>query len=181
MNRHYISNMFRHFKTICRHKYEVGKLCFKFGLYWQGIVHDLSKFTPTEFFTSVKYYQGNRSPIDAEKEEKGYSMVWAHHHNHNPHHWLYWIDFNRLNEITPMKMPFKYALEAIADWGGASKVYNNGEFNWRNVLNYYENNTKLNSRQNINKTTYIFWETILHDLIDYGEDFVGKLIKQRTL
>ena len=52
------SKIFKHFKTICIHKYYVAKYCFKLKLYWRGITHDLSKFHPIEFFESVQYYTG---------------------------------------------------------------------------------------------------------------------------
>lgn len=169
-----------HTKTVCRHKWEVLKVCWKFGLYWQGIVHDLSKFHPKEFLTSIKYYQGTSSPIDAEKQDKGYSMAWAHHHNSNPHHWLYWVDFNQVNDMTPVKIPYKYALEAICDWIGAGKTYykNAGKtFTWSEPLSYYRKNTKLNSEKNIHKNTAKMWETILEDLEKYGIDEVVQLEK----
>ena len=70
-----IKNALLHFKKICIHKYYVGKYCFKMGMYWQGITHDLSKFSPIEFFESAKYYQGNRSPIDACKEANGVTFI----------------------------------------------------------------------------------------------------------
>ena len=104
----FFKRLIGHLKTVFRHKKEVAKICFKFGLYWQGIIHDFSKFSPTEFIPSVKYYQGNRSPIEAEKEEKGYSMAWAHHHNKNPHHWMYWLDYDKVNEPTPMRIPYNF-------------------------------------------------------------------------
>ena len=65
-----------HFKTITTHKTKVMKLCFKLGLYKRGLLHDLSKYSPVEFFAGVKYYQGYRSPIDREKEVIGYSKGW---------------------------------------------------------------------------------------------------------
>ena len=68
----YISNAWKHFKTISKHKQIVMINCIKAGQIKRGLLHDNSKFSPTEFFSSVKYYQGNRSPIDAEKEDKGY-------------------------------------------------------------------------------------------------------------
>ena len=173
MNNKYV----RHLKTILKHKYYVGKICFKFGLYKQGILHDMSKFSPIEFFTSVKYYQGNRSPIDAEKEDKGYSLAWAHHHNRNPHHWLYWVDFNKVNEITPMKIPYKYALEAIADWIGAGMTYMGDKFTWSEPYEYYKNNTRVNSGKNIHFQTRRLWDTILVDLKLYGLDYVCTLLK----
>ena len=70
----YIYNAYHHFLTITKHKCEVMKNCFAVGLYRQGLLHDLSKYSWEEFATGVKYYQGNRSPNAAEKEEKGYSV-----------------------------------------------------------------------------------------------------------
>lgn len=172
-------NMYKHLRTICIHKYYVGKYCFKFGLYKQGIFHDISKFSPIEFWTSVKYYKGDISPIQAEKDEKGYSMAWAHHHNKNPHHWLYWVDFDKVNNITPMRIPYKYALEAIADWIGAGITYykNAGKkFTWDEPYEYYKTNTRLNSDKNIHYQTRQLWDTMLVDLKYIGIDYVQKQI-----
>lgn len=113
---------YKHFKTITRHKYEVMKACFKIGLYWQGITHDLSKYGLSEFISSAKYFQGNSSPIDAEKSAKGYSFAWLHHIGRNPHHWEYWID-NLAKGGEPTKIPYKYCMEYICDLIGAGKIY----------------------------------------------------------
>lgn len=116
------SNYWNHFKTICKHKRWVAHYCFMSGLRLQGIFHDMSKFSPTEFIESARYYQGNRSPIDACKEEKGYSLAWFHHRGRNKHHWEYWVDdFSK--GMVPKKMPFKYVLEMICDYLGAGRVY----------------------------------------------------------
>ena len=82
-----------HFTTITRHKILVMKECFKIGLYKQGLTHDLSKYSPTEFLVGCKYYQGNRSPNEIERREKGYSAAWLHHKGRNKHHLEYWIDY----------------------------------------------------------------------------------------
>ena len=98
-----------HLKTINRHKLTVMKLCFKAGLYRQGLLHDLSKYTPVEFLTGARYYQGTRSPNAAEREIRGYSSAWLHHKGRNKHHLEYWIDYS-LDEGSPMtgmKMPVK--------------------------------------------------------------------------
>lgn len=87
-----MNKYWKHFKTITKHRHKVMWLCFRIGLYKQGLLHDLSKYSPIEFLTSAKYYQGTRSPINAEKEDKGYSLAWQHHKGHNPHHWEYWVD-----------------------------------------------------------------------------------------
>lgn len=87
-----MNKYWEHFKTITKHRHKVMWLCFRIGLYSQGLLHDLSKYSPIEFLTSAKYYQGTSSPIDAEKKDKGYSLAWQHHKGHNPHHWEYWVD-----------------------------------------------------------------------------------------
>lgn len=113
----------KHFKTITKHKYYVMKFCFKCGIYKRGIMHDLSKYGITEFCSSARYFQGNSSPIDAEKREKGYSLAWQHHKGHNPHHWEYWIDNVGTYKNTPCKIPYQYVIEMICDWLGAGIVY----------------------------------------------------------
>ncbi|MFA5307797.1 MAG: DUF5662 family protein [Candidatus Babeliales bacterium] len=117
----------KHFKTISAHKWYVMKACFKSGLYWQGILHDLSKYSITEFFSSAKYFQGDKSPVNAEKIEKGYSLAWQHHKGCNKHHWQYWTDFEN-GELIVIEMPPKYLAEMLCDWVGAGKAYNKG--NW---------------------------------------------------
>ena len=87
------------------------KECFKIGLYKQGLTHDLSKYSPTEFLVGCKYYQGNRSPNNAEREETGVSKAWLHHKGRNRHHFEYWIDYSVEkdgNPMTGMPMPRKY-------------------------------------------------------------------------
>lgn len=112
-----------HFKTITKHRLIVMKLCIKCGFIWRGLTHDLSKYGITEFCSSAKYFQGNRSPIDAEKEATGYSLAWQHHKGHNPHHWEYWIDNVGTRRNDPVKIPYKYVVEMICDWISASIVY----------------------------------------------------------
>ena len=66
-----LHNAWHHFLTITHHKMVVMEGCFQVGLFKQGLLHDLSKYSWEEFKTGVKYYQGTRSPNAAEKEEKG--------------------------------------------------------------------------------------------------------------
>ncbi|MBR5896772.1 MAG: catalase, partial [Lachnospiraceae bacterium] len=72
----------------------VRRHCFKVGLYWQGLIHDLSKYSYTEFSAGVKYYQGVRSPNVAERNINGYSKAWIHHKGRNKHHYEYWTDYS---------------------------------------------------------------------------------------
>ena len=129
-----------HFKTITKHKILVGKLCFKVHLYKQGLLHDLSKYTPTEFITGIKYYKGTYSPNSAERNEKGYSTAWLHHKGRNKHHWEYWVDWNSdTGEYELPRIPLKYLQEIYADMIGASKAYNKSNFDVREPYNYFKN------------------------------------------
>ena len=127
----------KHFVTITKHKWVVMINCIKAGIIWRGLTHDLSKYGITEFCSSAKYFQGNRSPIDAEKEETGYSLAWQHHKGHNPHHWEYWIDNVGSYKNTPCKIPYNYVVEMICDWIGAGKVYSADKWNQHEPLAYY--------------------------------------------
>ena len=132
-----MSYKWKHFKTICKHKWAVFNQCRKCGITWQGIIHDLSKFGRTEFASSAKYFQGTRSPIEAEKESVGYSAAWLHHKGCNPHHWEYWTDFNDNGEIVVNKIPFKYVVEMVCDWIGAGMVYQSGTWTQSDPIDYY--------------------------------------------
>lgn len=159
----YMSNAWKHFKTISKHKRIVMINCIKAGQIKRGLLHDNSKFGPTEFFSSVKYYQGNRSPIDAEKEDKGYSIAWQHHKGHNPHHWEYWIDNLGSYSNTPIKIPYEYVVEMVCDWIGAGKVYTE---NWtqHDTLKYYK---KVRGERIIHPTTEKLILALL-DALDFG-------------
>lgn len=127
-------------KTITYHKYLVMKGCFRVGLYYQGIMHDISKYSPTEFLVGAKYYQGNRSPNNAEREAIGYSSSWLHHKGRNKHHYEYWIDYSSKNipgGMAPAPMPRRYVVEMLMDRIAASKVYKKEAYTDSSPLEYY--------------------------------------------
>ena len=136
----YIYNAYHHFLTITKHKCEVMKNCFAVGLYRQGLLHDLSKYSWEAFATGVKYYQGNRSPNAAEKEEKGYSAAWLHHKGRNKHHFEYWIDFapDKSWGLVGNKMPLRYLIEMVMDRIAASKVYKGKDYTDACAWEYFE-------------------------------------------
>lgn len=128
----------RHFRVVCRHKYQVFKQCKSCGLWKQGILHDMSKFSITEFSASARYFQGHRSPIEAEKEDVGYSAAWLHHKGHNRHHWEYWTDFDDNGDVIANKIPLHYVIEMICDWIGAGKVYaQDKQWSPLDMIDYY--------------------------------------------
>ena len=135
-------NCIRHFVTVTQHRHLVRRHCFAMGLYLQGLTHDLSKYTPLEFITGVRYYQGDRSPLAAERELYGFSKAWLHHKGRNKHHFEYWVDFNRMSKkpylIIPVRMPDRYIAEMVADRVAASKTYRGDEYSPEDPLRYYK-------------------------------------------
>ena len=124
-----LQRFFGHLHTVNRHRFLVMKMCFSCGMYRQGLMHDLSKYSPIEFIPSVRYYQGNRSPISKEKEVIGYSKCWLHHKGRNRHHWEYWVDReNGKTSLICLPMPFEYVLESVLDKISASKTYNGDKY-----------------------------------------------------
>ena len=132
--------VWKHFKTITYHKYLVMQGCFKVGLYKQGLLHDLSKYSPSEFWVGAKYYQGDRSPNNAEREAIGYSSAWLHHKGRNKHHYEYWIDYSTVGipgGMAPAPMPAKYIVEMLMDRIAACKVYNGSHYTDASPWEYY--------------------------------------------
>lgn len=125
-----------HFCTITHHKWIVFKLCIRAGIPWRGFMHDWSKYAPTEFWESVKYYTGKRSPIYYCKEENGYSKAWLHHKGRNKHHYEYWYDY-AAPEQTPV-IPYKYTVEMICDTLAAGIVYKGKEWTNLSQKEYWE-------------------------------------------
>lgn len=130
---------FKHLKTVTAHRMLVLKFCFEAGLYEQGLLHDLSKFTPTEFSEGVKYWVGNESPNNEARRQLGYSLAWMHHKGRNKHHFEYWMDYgiNCPTTIKGIDMPKKYIAELICDRVAASMIYNSDNYDDTYPLKYY--------------------------------------------
>ena len=112
--------------------------CFRVGLYWQGLTHDLSKYSPTEFLSGAKYYQGTRSPNAAEREDKGYSEAWMHHKGRNRHHYEYWTDMSRqTRRYESLPMPRKYLVEMVMDRRAACMTYEGKRYTDASALAYF--------------------------------------------
>lgn len=125
-------------------------------------MHDLSKFSPIEFFESVKYYDGKRSPIEASKEINGYSLAWLHHKGRNDHHYEYWQD-NFDSGTSHIKIPYDAFCEMICDWFGAGLTYNGKDFKPINEYNwwYYKIRPKALA---INQETIRMIDYVMDDL-----------------
>ncbi len=165
-----IKNGIHHFSTITRHKLLVGKLCFRCGLYRQGLMHDLSKYGPSEFLVGVKYYQGDRSPNDAEREAKGVTTAWLHHKGRNKHHLEYWVDYDVTRKVpgmTGMKMPDNYIVEMFCDRIAASKIYKGNDYTDSSALEYYSHGK---GKVMLHPYTKEKLELLLNKLAEEGED-----------
>ena len=137
--------LIKHLMTINEHRRAVRRGCFRVGLYWQGLTHDLSKYSPTEFLVGARYFQGYRSPNNAEREAKGYSESWMHHKGRNKHHYEYWTDYKAQKGsngeehiIVPARMPKRYLVEMYVDRVSAAEVYNKGNYTYDTPLKYYK-------------------------------------------
>lgn len=132
-------NSIGHFKTITNHKRLVMKYCFKVGLYKQAVLHDLSKYSWTEFKTGIKYYNGSVSPNGIEKRTVGVSEAWLHHKGRNKHHFEYWLDYGMdpSKGIIGMEMPKKYVIEMFIDRMCACINYEKDKYTDESPLIYY--------------------------------------------
>lgn len=118
----------KHIRIVMKHRKYVRQMCFKMGIRWQGIVHDISKYSLREL-SIAKYYVGTRSPHAVARDEIGYSPSWIHHYHRNKHHWQYWLDIEDWpDKVIPVKMPYKYVIEMFCDFVGAGKAYNPGKW-----------------------------------------------------
>lgn len=176
-----MSKIWKHFKTITYHKYLVAKGCFRVGLYRQGLTHDLSKYSPAEFRVGVKYYQGDRSPNNAEREDIGYSSAWLHHKGRNKHHYEYWVDYSsRSGEelFVPVPMPPRYIAEMIMDRIAACKVYKGADYTDASPLEYYQFGK---GRIPIHEQTAQTLEKMLLMLAEKGEDETFRHIREELV
>ena len=151
-----------HIKTILIHKWWVFYYCCKFGIVWRGIKHDLSKFSPIEFFESIKYYKKGSSPIPRCKNKKGYSLAWQHHKGHNDHHYEYWVDYLDMGGVA-IKMPFECVLEMIADWLAACRTYSGKNNLYENEWRWWEQSKGRNPK--IHEKTKDMIDSILFGMV----------------
>ena len=178
-----------HFKTITRHRWAVRRLCFKVGLYWQGLTHDLSKYSPQEFLPGCRYYQGFRSPNDQERQETGSSRAWMHHKGRNRHHFEYWIDYPRRDDPTQttdekrrfqaVEMPLKYVAEMFCDRVAASRVYRGEQYQDGDPYAFFLRGKE--KRLLMHPATSDLIEFLLLKLKDEGEDATLAYIRRELL
>ncbi len=169
----------KHFRTITKHRHKVIAHCAKAGIFWQGLFHDLSKYSPKEFWAGAKYYKGTESPNVGERKDKGYSTAWLHHKGVNKHHFEYWTDYSAVERrVVPIKMPLRYVAEMFCDRVAASKIYNGDKYSDGDSLDYF-----LRGKANrfINEETSDFLEMLLKMLADEGEEITFAFLREKIM
>jgi len=167
---------FRHFRTITKHRHKVIAHCHRAGIGFQGLFHDLSKYSPTEFIPGAKYYLGTRSPNEAEREKFGFSKAWMHHKGRNRHHFEYWVDIDPATKrYRAVKMPLKYVIEMFCDRVAASKIYQGKNYSDAHPIDYFY---RGKITRDIHPETSAFLEKLLLMLRDEGEKATFRYIKK---
>ena len=171
---------FQHFKTITAHKFLVMKYCFRMGLYKQGLLHDMSKYSWTEFVVGCKYFQGTRSPNAMERDLLGYSTAWLHHKGRNKHHYEYWIDVDPTDKtrMAGAKMPPRYFAEMVADRIAANRIYKKADYHNGCPLEYYE---RTRDYMVIHPETRAELVKVLTMIRDEGEDAALQYVKEEIV
>lgn len=165
----------KHFKTITKHRHKVIYHCAKCGILWQGLFHDLSKYTLTEFIPGAKYYIGTRSPNEIERQTIGYSTAWVHHKGRNRHHFEYWTDINPKTHLyEPVKMPLRFVKEMFCDRVAASKIYQGENYTDSHPVEYF---LRGKEKRVIHKETSDLIENLLVMLKEKGEKETFKYIR----
>lgn len=139
--------MTKHIKyllSVIKHKWYTFIECCKLGIPWLGIIHDWSKFSPSEWTPYVHSFYGPWGRDDKPQwVQDDFEEAWLHHQNRNKHHWQYWMLVQDDDNDKILPMPDRYRREMLADWRGASRAYTGGD----NTLQWYsERSDKWPSR-----------------------------------
>ena len=146
-----LKNMILHARKICIHCKWVRYYCRLAGIPLRGWLHDLSKYSPAEFFESSRYYVGTSSPINEAKRIQGISYAWLHHRGRNRHHHLYWYDNIEEGGYCHL-IPKKDFTELVCDFLGAARAYNENEFSYHKELIWWykkRDTLKMNEKNKI--------------------------------
>ena len=169
----------QHFKTITHHKRLVMEGCFRIGLYWQGLTHDLSKYSPAEFLVGARYYQGTKSPNSEERRVVGYSTAWMHHKGRNRHHYEYWTDLClETGRYESCPMPRKYLAEMVMDRRAACMTYQGDAYTDASAYEYF---ARSRERRLMHPQLERELEFLLVMLRDQGEEETFRYLKHHVL
>ena len=168
-----------HLATITKHRHKVIAHCAKAGILLQGLRHDLSKYSPTEFWQGVRFFDGTHSPTEDERRTLGYSLAWMHHKGRNRHHWEYWTDYSPITKrMSTVKMPLRYVVEMFCDRVGACKTYKGKAYTSSDPYDYF---MRGNAKNVMHPETAALLEKLLVMLRDDGEKKVFRYIRKELM
>ena len=171
-----LKNFCGHLSTVVRHRHKVFIHCCRVGIPVRGLLHDLSKFSPTEFIPGVRFFLGTRSPNEEERATFGHSLAWMHHKGRNRHHFEYWTDYNpETKQISPVKMPIRFVKEMFCDRVAASKIYQGKNYTDNHPIEYF---MRGKARRSIHPETSEMLESWLVMLAEKGEGETFRYIKK---
>jgi len=163
-----LGKAYKHFMTITRHRHQVIRHCYRAGILFRGLLHDLSKYSFTEFSEGARFFDGSHSPNVEARKENGFSRAWMHHKGRNRHHFEYWTDYDPITRLMrPVKMPLRFVAEMFCDRVAASKIYKGATYRDEDPLLYFLDGKP--TRQ-IHAETSAFLEKLLRMLADEGEE-----------
>ncbi len=115
---------------VLRHKWYVFQAARQLGIPLRGLLHDLSKFRPSELLPYARYFYNPDGSPRTRRDETGddaFDVAWMHHQRRNPHHWQYWVLPLDDGGAKALRMPQDYVREMVADWIGASLAQGHGD------------------------------------------------------
>lgn len=145
-----------YFLYIVKHKWRVfiiGKH-FKLSLY-QRIFHDMSAFSPKEFFEYAHAMFTSDGRFSFEPND-AFDYAFLLHTKHNKHHWQYWVILDENNDPYPLEMDYEYVLEYVVDLLAIGRIPHRGI----SVYHFFLENTP---RIIMHRNTYCFVRDMLEE------------------
>ena len=172
------SHPLKHLRVVSRHRRAVFIHCVRAGIPWRGLIHDLSKYSPSEFIPSIKHFDGTRSPNELERADYGYSLAWMHHKGRNRHHFEYWTDYNPVTKaMSPVKMPTVFLIEMFCDRVGACKTYKGKDYTDASAYEYF---MRGKAKDRMHPETAAMLDKLLTMLKDKGEKDTFQYIRKEV-
>jgi len=136
----YLNKYTKYLSYLIRHKWFVFIECYKQGRPITGIMHDWTKFLPSEFFIYADYFYTDTTYKHILGIDDKFDCAWLKHIHRNKHHWQYWILREDDGGVKTIAIPYKYRVEMLCDWAGAGKAQRNPDSvkQW-----YFKNKSKM--------------------------------------
>jgi len=123
-----------HYQYLCyvvRHKWFVFLESCKLGVPLLGLIHDWSKFKPSEWRPYVNFFHGKGAK--QVRDETGYykpnetgdsafDFAFFLHQKRNKHHWQWWVYPQDETGVKILPMGDRSRREMLADWRGAGRA-----------------------------------------------------------